>query len=94
MGDTRLGDAGEGVHLARRDPPLGEHIARALHETGAGCRDDDPPAVREELADMRGGAVDVALEGRDGGPGHPDQRRRLEGGIDVDEALGRGIRLS
>ena len=59
------------VDLARRDPALGEHIARALDEAGSGCRDHDAPAVGEQLADVRGRAVDVALERR-----HGDARAR------------------
>ena len=63
------------VDPSRRDPALGEHVARALDEPGSGCRDHDAPAVGEQLADVRRRAVDVALERRHRRPRHADRPR-------------------
>ena len=81
----------DAVHDPRGDPPLAQHVARPLDQSGTGCGHHDAPAVREQTPHVLGRAVDVALEARHRCRGDLDGGGGFEGGIHVDEPFRRRV---
>ena len=72
--DPGFGRRIQRVDDACPDPALGEHVAGPLQQADPGRGDDHGPALGDALPDVRGRAVDIAVEGGDGAARDPHVR--------------------